>query len=300
MDVGCSLPTMAAGADRALLRRWCAGIDAGPFRSISCGERITFHNPEMMTTLAAAAALTERVQVFVNLAVAPLHPTGLLAKQLATIDLWCDGRLEVGLGVGGREHDYRAAEAAFDHRHHRLDEQVAELRRLWRGEPAFPGGAPVGPSPVQPAGPPLLAGAMGPRALARAARWADGVSGFSLGADPEEMARAARRARRAWAEAGRADEPRLVTGCFTVLGGQDPLARLRRFTDDYLAIFGPDLAAALAAGVDVADADRLLAALDVAEDLGYDEVVLVPGTWDPECLAALADVVSTWRSGRAA
>ena len=135
MEVGLALPTMATGYDRSTTVDWCRGIDAGPFSSVSCGERITYHNQEMLVTNAAAAALTERVRVFVNLVVGPLHRTAVLAKQLATLDVLAGGRLTVGLGVGGREGDYRAAESPFTRRHARLDEQVADLRRYWSGEP---------------------------------------------------------------------------------------------------------------------------------------------------------------------
>ena len=103
MEVGLALPTMARGYDRSTTVDWCRGIDAGPFSSVSCGERITYHNQEMLVTNAAAAALTERVRVFVNLVVGPLHRTAVLAKQLATLDVLAGGRLTVGLGVGGRE-----------------------------------------------------------------------------------------------------------------------------------------------------------------------------------------------------
>ena len=56
MDVGIALPTMADGWQPDTLGRWSAAIDDGPFSSISCGERITFRNVEMLTTLAAATA----------------------------------------------------------------------------------------------------------------------------------------------------------------------------------------------------------------------------------------------------
>ena len=41
------------------------------------------------------------------------------------------------MGVGGREHDYRAIGGSFDHRWQRMDEQVARMRRVWAGEPPF-------------------------------------------------------------------------------------------------------------------------------------------------------------------
>ena len=158
MEIGIALPTMATGFSRGTFTEWCRGIDEGPYSSVSAGERITFHNPELLVTTTAAAALTERVQVITNIAVLPLHRPALLAKQLATLDVLASGRLQVGVGVGGREQDYRALDVPFDGRHERLDASVAELRRLWAGGPAYAGGQPVGPAPHTPGGPPLLAG----------------------------------------------------------------------------------------------------------------------------------------------
>lgn len=292
MEIGVALPTMAAGYTRATTIDWCRGIDAGPFSSISCGERITFRNQEMVVTNAAAAALTERVRVFVNLVVLPMHPVAEIAKQIATLDVLSGGRVTLGVGVGGREHDYRAMESDMAGRHGRLDRGVADLRRLWAGEAAFEGADPTGPSCVQPGGPPILAGAMGPKALARAAVWADGVSGFSIDADAAGMGAASVAARTAWADAGRTEPPRVVTGCFYALGGQDPQSTLASFTYDYLEIFGRSFARAMADSAPVWNADRLLRALDDAEAAGVDEFILVPGTVDPACLDATVDVVT--------
>ena len=87
MDIGIALPTMATGFTRNTFIEWCRGIDEGPYSSVSAGERITFHNPELLVTNTAAAALTERVQVITNIVVLPLHRPALLAKQLATLDV---------------------------------------------------------------------------------------------------------------------------------------------------------------------------------------------------------------------
>ena len=94
MDIGVALPTMARDYRRSTTLEWSRGIDDGPFSSISCGERITFRNQEMLVTNAAAAALTERVRVFVNLVVLPFHPPAVIAKELATKDvLWHVGAM---------------------------------------------------------------------------------------------------------------------------------------------------------------------------------------------------------------
>lgn len=294
IDIGIALPTMAPDYSRDTTLAWCRGIDAGPYSSVSCGERITFRNQEQLVTNAAAAALTERARVFVNIAVAPLHPTPVLAKQLATLDVLAGGRLDVGLGVGGREHDFRAAGAPFARRHQRLDDQVGELRELWSGAPPFEGADPVGPAPVQAGGPPLLAAAMGPKALARAARWAEGVSGFSVCGVPEEMAAATAAAHHAWDEAGREVPPRVVSGCFYALGPDDEAAAttLRRFTAEYLAIFGAEFAEAMAAEVRVSSPAALEAVVAGAAEAGVDELILVPATTDPGCLDRTTEVVA--------
>src|SRR5581483_9984660 len=133
--------------------------------SVSAGERITFRNQEQLVVLSAAASLTERVRIIATVVVLPMHPSPVVAKQLATLDVLSGGRLTVGVGVGGREHDYRAAHAGFDRRLARLDEQVGELRRLWRGEPPFEGAEAVGPPPTQAEGPPIWSSSLGPKSL---------------------------------------------------------------------------------------------------------------------------------------
>jgi hypothetical protein len=226
MEIGIALPTMANGFTRSTFVEWCTGIDEGPYSSISAGERITFHNPELLVTNTAAAALTERVQVITNIAVLPLHRPAMLAKQLATLDVLATGRLVVGVGVGGRWQDYRSLDVPFEGRHERLDAGVAELRRLWSGGSAYEGGQPVGPAPHSPGGPPLWAAAMGPKSMARAAKWADGMTGFSIGADPDEIARCNGMALEAWEAEGRSERPRLVSGSYGRAVQPGPVAGL--------------------------------------------------------------------------
>jgi len=291
MDVGISLPTMCRGYSRASTVDWARLADQGPFSSISCGERMTFHNPEAWITLAAAAAVTDRLRILMNLSVLPAHPPALVAKQVATLDVLSEGRVTLAVGVGGREHDYRSLGAAFDKRHQRLDQQVATLRSLWKGEPLFEGADPVGPPCVQPGGPPVLAGAMGPKALRRAAQWADGVIGFSVGGVPDEMRDAANAARAAWDEAGR-ERPSLVSGCFYALGVSEPATTLRGFTADYLAFVGRGFAQQVADSLTAFDADAVGRAIDGAEAAGLDEFILVPASPDLAVLEATMELVS--------
>jgi alkanesulfonate monooxygenase SsuD/methylene tetrahydromethanopterin reductase-like flavin-dependent oxidoreductase (luciferase family) len=298
MEIGVSLPSMAKGYSGELLRAWCVGIDEGPYSSISVGERITFVNPELITTLAASAALTDRVRVFANLVVAPLHSVAMLAKQLATIDVLSEGRVIVGLGVGGRPHDYEAAGRPFTQRHQRVDDVAVELRSLWSGTPPFPGADPVGPPPAQVGGPKLLAGAMGAKSMRRATKWADGVTGFSLTGTYDEMWRQAEMARATWADAAPGSTPWLGTGTFCVVGVDEARSTLQEFGFDYLSFFGEETARAIAGALTIDSATALARVLDDAASCGVDEFTLVPGTWDLRCLGAMTDVVNEWKKER--
>ena len=81
------------------------------------------------------------------------------------------------------------------------------MRGVWRGDAVVEGVPPIGPTPVQPGGPPILTASMGPKSLARSARWADGLSGFDLAPDPDSVVRTFDAVRSAWADAGRARRP---------------------------------------------------------------------------------------------
>ena len=292
MEIGVALPQMAPGYGPGTTVEWARRIDAGPFSSVSAGERVTFDNPEMVATLGACAAVTERVRVLANLWVLPQHPMAMVAQQIGTLDQLADGRLEVAVGVGGRAHDYRALDSEFNARHKRLDEKVLELKALLAGQPPFPGADPVGPPTVQPDGPVILAGAMGPKAMTRAAAWADGISAFSIAGDAEEIARTNKLAERCWAEAGREAVPRKVSGCFVAVGVPGGEEVLRSFTARYLAFLGRELAGAIASTARTASPEMLGEVLDGAEKAGCDEFILVPATTDLRFLDAAAELVA--------
>jgi alkanesulfonate monooxygenase SsuD/methylene tetrahydromethanopterin reductase-like flavin-dependent oxidoreductase (luciferase family) len=294
MDVGLAFPQMTPDLDRDRIRAWCRAVDEGPFSSISAGERIAFDNLDGFTLCTAAAALTDRVRIGFNVVVAPWHAPALLAKELASIDVLSGGRLEVAVGVGGRQQDYEALGSPFTGRFGRLDAAVTELRRLWAGGEVVPG-ATVGPRPVQAGGPPVLCSGTGPKSLARAAHWADGLTGFTLAADPAEAGATFRLAEQAWSEAGRTTAPRRVTGSFAVLGpGAEET--LGAFARRYLDVFGTDVAAWLTERMPLSTPDALRTFLVGLASEGCDEVVLVPGDSDPDQVRRVAEVVESVRS----
>ena len=280
MDIAMTLPTMLPHG-REEFTTWCRAVDGGPWSSLAVPERITYPSHSLMVQLAGAAALTERVRLWTTIVILPAHPAVQLAKDLASVDRLCDGRLTVGVGVGGREHDYRAVGSPFERRWQRMDDQIEVIRGVWRGEPPFPGADPVGPPPVQPNGPPFIAGAMGPKSLARAAHWAAGVDDASTVAavDRDTLAGAVERIRQAWQAAGRKDRPHVSTSLWYALGN-DSESRLRGYVFDYMRIFGDEIAKLMADAAVTHEPGVLRDAMAAAEDAGCDEMFLVPTTTD--------------------
>jgi alkanesulfonate monooxygenase SsuD/methylene tetrahydromethanopterin reductase-like flavin-dependent oxidoreductase (luciferase family) len=293
MDIGMTLPVMEPGLNRELLLDWIQRIERGPYASLAFGERIAFTNPEVMTLMGACAALTQRVRLVTTVVVLPMHDPVMLAKQAATIDMLSDGRLTLGVGIGGREEDYRSIGADLGRRANAsLGDLVRTLRRVWAGEKVVDGVLrPIEPAPVQPGGPPVLAGAMGPRALHLAARWADGVCGFSWGPSLDEIAGSLELARAEWKQAGR-PEPRLCTGFWYALG-EDARAQLQTHLRRYLNWLDPrEVEASLPSSGFAGSPAELRDFLRRIEDLGAHEVMLVPTTADPDEVDRVAQAIA--------
>jgi len=291
VKIGVCLPYMERELDRKILLTWIRAIDEGPFASLTIGERITSYTVEMRVMLGAAAALTERVRIVPSLYVLPMHSAVWAAKEIATLDLLSNGRVTVTVGVGGRPMDYAAVGADFTRRHARMDEQVAEMRRIWAGEPALPGQDPVGPRPVQPGGPPILAGTLGPKATRRVAEWADGVYMWSGNGQKDEIERMIHTVDGAWESAKRDTEPRRFAGFWCSLA-ENAAERTQAYVYDYLKVLSPEFATAMSKNMDRTTPDKINRSLDDMEALGCEETFLVPTTCDIADIEALSELVA--------
>jgi alkanesulfonate monooxygenase SsuD/methylene tetrahydromethanopterin reductase-like flavin-dependent oxidoreductase (luciferase family) len=290
MDVSMTLPTMVPH-DRAATLQWCRETDEGPWASLAVPERVTYPSHDITVELAAAAALTERVRLWSTIVILPAHDAVAVAKQMASVDVLSGGRLTVGVGVGGREHDYRAINARFDRRWQRMDEQVTVMRSIWAGEPPFEGAEPVGPPPVQAGGPPVIAGVMGPKSIARAAYWADGVDGaWTMDGNLTQMKTAFDQIKSAWNDAGRTESPHLSSSIWYALG-DGAEARLRDYAFAYMRIFGEGVGKFAADAVACFTPEALKRAVENAAAAGADEYFLVPTTADPDELARTRDAL---------
>ncbi len=293
MKIGICLPYMKAGLTRDDYLGWFQAVDAGPFHSLCCGERVHGPTMDMRVLLAAAAATTTRVEISPTLYVLPMHNATRVAKEIATLDILSGGRVRhVSLGFGGREKDYEAVGAQYKGRYGRMVQQVEDLRRIWRGEEIVPGAGAIGPTPTRPEGPKLLAGVMGPKSIERCSQWADGLYAWSFNGERDELARAFAMADAAWERSQRRDKPYRLGGCWYTLA-EDGQRKLYDYIYNYMAIEGHEIATMMAQTVHRSSPDAVREALDNAESAGCEEFFLVPATAEMAEVDTLAEILAT-------
>ena len=293
MKIGICLPYMKAGLTRSDYQDWFRLVDEGPYHSVSCGERVHGPTYDMRVVLAAAAMATERVEITPTLYVLPMHNATRVAKEVATLDVLSGGRVkQIAVGYGGREQDYEAVGAAFKGRYGRMDRQVAEMRQVWAGEEIVPGSGPIGPTPTHAGGPRILAGAMGPKSIARCAQWADGLYAWSGNGEQVELSNTFNMMDQAWEAAGRSEAPYRMGGFWYTLA-DDGQQKLYDYVYEYLAIAGPEIATMMAESVHRSSADTVREALDNAEAAGCEELFMVPATAELAELERLNDILAS-------
>lgn len=288
-----TMPVMEPDLDAPTLQAWAKAIDDGPYSSLCWGERIAFGNPEAITLLGALAAWTDRVRLVTTVVVPQLHDPVMLAKALATGDMLSGGRLTVGLGIGGRREDYEAVGADPATQTMRgMAQLVATMRRVWAGEKVTDSVLPVGPAPVQGAGPRLLVGTTGPKTVQSAAAWADGLAGTTLDLDTAKQNQLYDVARTAWARAGK-PKPHLATSFWFAIGDADSArAQVHRHLRRYMNWIPIEYVDAMAPSTGWAGTeDQLASVLQQFDDIGTDEVHLIPTSSDVEQVRRVADVV---------
>jgi probable F420-dependent oxidoreductase len=134
-----------------------------------------------VVSLAHLAGRTDRIRLGLAVLNMPFFSPALAAKQLATLDILSNGRLDVGLGVGWSKVEFVASGVPLDRRGRRAEEFLRALRALWTDQVVeFDGEfyrippARAEPKPVQRPHPPVLLGGSAEAALRRAGRLAAG------------------------------------------------------------------------------------------------------------------------------
>jgi len=172
--------------DPKSFRAFLSRAEALGFESAWTQEQVLGRFPQLgpTETLTFAAACTERIRLGCAVYVTPLHSPVHLAKSLSTLDQLSGGRLEVGVGAGGKQRAFAAFDVDPATYIARFTEGVALMKACWT-EPTitFDGrfwqlhGAVMEPKPIQKPFPPLWFGGGHPNALRRAVRFGGGFFG---------------------------------------------------------------------------------------------------------------------------
>jgi alkanesulfonate monooxygenase SsuD/methylene tetrahydromethanopterin reductase-like flavin-dependent oxidoreductase (luciferase family) len=280
MDVGIGLPNAVPGTSGAQLIEWARRADGRDFSTLGTIDRIVYDNYEVLTALAAAAAVTERIGLCTSVLLGPLRENPVeLAKQALSVHALSGGRLTLGIGLGGREDDYEVSGLETKGRGKRLDAMLVRMRETWDDERIGPNidGAPR-----------LIVGGAADASFARAARFGEGwIAG---GSSPDEYAGMAAKAKAAWSEAGREGEPRLMGLAYFALGdsAEDDA---NAYLTDYYAWLGEEVAGYIV-GSAAKDAETVRQYVAGFEGAGCGELIFCPSSNDPDQVDLLADALA--------
>ncbi len=238
MELGVQLPHLGPLVSGEGTVRLAERAEALGFDSVWVGDHIVYPAPlaerfgpacyEALTTLAWVGARTSRIRLGTGVLVLPCREPVLLAKQLATLDALSGGRLEVGVGVGWLEEEFRALGVPFERRGALTDAHLEVMQALWAGERVTWEGHGrafrdllFAPRPLRAGGPPLWVGGNTAPAMRRAARHGAGWlpiwhAPTGRGYSPRALAGAVEALAGLAAEAGRSSPP--------AVGGLLPLA----------------------------------------------------------------------------
>lgn len=141
------------------------------------------HSSKPELVLAAVARRTSRLRLGLGVIPLPYHHPVHVAERIATLDLLCDGRLEVGIGRGFSPQEFAMFGAEMTASRALVDESLAVIRAAGTDQAialagrsgVFPDGARIVPQPIQRPHPPLWAAAVSPDTYAWAAREGLGV-----------------------------------------------------------------------------------------------------------------------------
>ena len=195
MEISALYPTRDIGTDPARIRDWAQAAEDLGFSHIEVPDHVfgatardgwtpryneqdPFH--ETFVTLGFLAAVTRTIRLTSGVLILPQRQTGLVAKQAAEVDVLCEGRLRLGVGVGWNFVEYQALGTDWKTRGARQAEQIEVLKRLWTDDlVTFKGRfhdlyeVNITPPPVQRPIPIWFGGDSEP-VIRRAARYGDG------------------------------------------------------------------------------------------------------------------------------
>ena len=286
MDIGVGLPSVIRDVAGDAVLEWAKEADQAGFSSLATLDRLVYDNYDSLTTLAAAAAVTERAKLVTSILISPLHVEHRAVRQAGG-----DDRPAVERPPGaGRRRGFapgRLPRPAGSRWAGGASGSRRRSRSAGRSGPASGAASPAASARAVPAAPPILMGGHSPAAINRAARLADGVD-LRRRRGRHVQARRWRRSGRRGRRPGATGEPKIVSLTYYALGSRaEELAD--RYLSDYYG-FAPPYAQLVLRNAAVGE-EKLRSTLDSLAEIGCSEVILAPCAADAEQLKELREVV---------
>jgi alkanesulfonate monooxygenase SsuD/methylene tetrahydromethanopterin reductase-like flavin-dependent oxidoreductase (luciferase family) len=279
MKVAIGLPNAVPGTSGAQLTEWARRAEARGFSSLGTIDRIAYPNLEPLVSLAAAAAVTERIGLATTVLLGPLRRNPVaLAKQIASIHKLSGGRMTLGIGIGGREDDYEIAGVGMGNRGKELDAMLERIKEVWEGDEMGPDHGTL---------PRVLVGGAVDASFERAARFGDGwIAG---GSPPDQFGEQRQKLEAAWSKAGREGQPQNAGLAYYSMGERAE-EEAQAYLTDYYAWLGEETAGYIAnsAAKDAETAKQYVSAFEAA---GCQELFFFPSSSDPQQVDLLADAL---------
>jgi probable F420-dependent oxidoreductase len=177
--------------DPAAFRAYLTRAEELGYHSAWAQEQVLGAGPQLapLEVMTYAAACTQRLRLGCAVFVSTLHTPVHLAKSLSTLDQLSQGRVEIGVGTGGRHRPFAAFGITPQRYAARFTEGLALMKALWtQPRVTFDGqfwqlqDAAMEPKPAQKPYPPVWLGGSAPAALQRAV--AAGSGFFGAGSTP--------------------------------------------------------------------------------------------------------------------
>lgn len=226
MKLGAMVRTMGPAARADVVARCARGVEEAGLDELWVVDHIAIPPDDAegsggiyldpLSTLAFLAGRTERIALGTAILNLPYRPPLPTAKAIATIQELSEGRLQLGVGVGWMEPEFRALGISRSRRGALSDEMLSFLEQAFANDVAEANGQEFLFLP-RPAKPPIFVGGGSEAALRRAVRFGDGW--LPMGNDPENLRPRIERLRELEAEAGR--DP-LEVVCVGAVAIQDP------------------------------------------------------------------------------
>lgn len=195
MKVGISLPQAGIQATKENMLHMTQAAESEGFDSIWTFERLLWPiNPQTpyvatpdgslpeeyqimfdpLETLSFLAAHTNKISLGTSVLDMLFHNPVILARRLASLDVFSEGRVIAGLGIGWSKDEFQASNIPFNNKGKRADEYVKMLKKIWLDKDVeFKGQfynipkSKIGPKPVQKPHIPIYLGGFSPNVIRR-------------------------------------------------------------------------------------------------------------------------------------